>query len=127
MSDVILDASALLAVINEEQGAEIVTEHIPRVIMSTINVSECATILCNTGLSEQQSQLIISDLVSKAIDFNIEQAWLAARFYKETKKYGLSLGDRACLSLAKILKLPVLTADKAWAKLKLGIDIILIR
>jgi PIN domain nuclease of toxin-antitoxin system len=60
-------------------------------------------------------------------DFNIEQAIIAGSFISVTKDYGLSLGDRACLALAKYKNIPVLTADKTWTKLNLGIKIKLIR
>ncbi len=60
-------------------------------------------------------------------DFNIEQTIIAGSFISATKDYGLSLGDRACLALAKYKNIPVLTADKTWSKLNLGIKIKLIR
>jgi PIN domain nuclease of toxin-antitoxin system len=55
------------------------------------------------------------------------QPLIAARLREKTKKYGLSLGDRACLSLAKLKSFPVLTADKIWAKLSVGVEIKIIR
>ncbi len=65
--------------------------------------------------------------MNNVIPFNQMQAYETAKLKTLTKKYGLSLGDRACLALAKMKKIPVVTADRVWGKLELGIKIIVIR
>lgn len=59
--------------------------------------------------------------------FSESQAETAARLWLETRKYGLSLADRACLALALEKSLPVLTADRAWQQLQLEVDIRVVR
>lgn len=127
MNKVVLDASALLAVINQEPGSDIVEPYLSQALMSSVNVSEAATILCGIGMPITEAQELISSLIGQIEFFDNEQAFLTAHLREKTKQHGLSLGDRACLSLAKLKALPVLTADKVWANLVLGIDIKIIR
>ena len=61
------------------------------------------------------------------LPFTIEDAERAARMWPVTSKFGLSLGDRACLALALRLDLPVMTADRVWGKLQMGVEVQLIR
>lgn len=127
MNKVILDASALLALLQHEPGHEEVSKYLAYSLMSTVNVSEVAAILNNVGIPESELKNMISSLIAEIIPFDKEQAFLAAEIKKETKIYGLSLGDRACLALGKINNLPILSADKVWAKLDMGIKIHIIR
>jgi len=69
---------------------------------------------------------ILTDIIHEIVPFDTNHAYSTALMRKNTKKCGLSLGDRACLSLAKFMNLPILTADKAWMKADLDIKIILI-
>lgn len=124
---IVLDASALLAVINNEQGSELVEQYLPGVVMSSVNVSEAAAVLNGFGMPMAETQGLINSLIGHVEVFDHQQAFIAAGLREKTKKYGLSLGDRACLSLARIKNFPVLTADKIWAKLNLGIEIKIIR
>ena len=59
--------------------------------------------------------------------FDASQAEIASRLWSSSRKQGMSLGDRACLALAKEMSLPVLTADRAWKQLKLDLDIRILR
>lgn len=127
MSNVVLDASALLALIYQEPGHEIVAHAMPHAIMSAINISEVLTVLYSEGMPEQKADQEIVTLVKEIVDFDTEQARLSAKLRKLTKAQGLSFGDRACLALAKSLELPVLTADKIWTKINLDIKIKVIR
>lgn len=127
MNKSILDASALLALINQEKGYSKVEKVLPQAIMSSVNLSEVATILTSTGIPTNDIQSILSDLIQEIIPFDSELAYQTAALKLDTQKLGLSLGDRACLSLALIYKLPVFTADQIWKKLDLPIEINLIR
>lgn len=124
---IVLDASALLAVINNEPGSELVEECLPGVVMSSVNISEAAAVLNGFGMPTAETQELINSLIGQVEVFDHQQAFIAAQLREKTKKYGLSLGDRACLSLARLKNFPVLTADKIWAKLNLGIEIKIIR
>ena len=127
MNELIYDASALLTLINREKGYEVAEENIGNSIMSSVNISESATILIKVGFSIDDAKDIIGSIIKTQISFDNNHAYIAANLYAKTKKYGLSFGDRACLSLAIDKSLPLLTADKIWAKLDIGIDIQLIR
>lgn len=127
MKSVVLDASALIAAIFEEEGGQIVEQHLSHAILSTVNMAEVATYMLNHGIGSKEIYSSLSDLALETLDYTEKHAFLTAELRSKTKSKGLSLGDRACLSLAISEKLPVLTADRAWAKLDLGVKIQLIR
>lgn len=128
MNKAILDASALLALIKQEPGYKIVEELLGGIIMSSVNVSEVAAILLDSEMSIKECRTIIEPLVDTIVDFDAEQSFIAGDLKKHTKKLGLSLGDRACISLGAKLKLPVYTSDKIWSSLDMDlVDIKLIR
>lgn len=128
MNKVILDASALLALVKEETGADQVEKILGSIVMSCVNVSEVATILFNKEMSIQDFKDSILPLISTIVPFNQEQALITASLQKKTKFKGLSLGDRACIALGIHLQAPIYTADKIWADLALEhADIRLIR
>ena len=128
MNKVILDSSALLALIKNEEGSSVVEELLGSIIMSSINISEVASILLDSEMDTEQVSKAIEPFIDSIIDFDFEYSILCASLKKSTKHLGLSLGDRACISLGIKLELPIYTADKIWAELKLdNIDIRLIR
>lgn len=114
---IILDASALLALLQEEPGSDEVEQNLSHAVMSAVNYSEVLTILVKTGFDEEEAVTLITDMLHEIIPFDAEQAALVAFLYKETKKYGLSFGDRACLALGQLKQATVFTADKIWSKL----------
>lgn len=123
----VLDASALLALINAEPGAELVAAALADATIGTVNLAEVVTKLIELGIREQDAWAEASDLVPSVVDFDADLARRTARLRPPTRAFGLSLGDRACLALGESLRLPVLTADRAWQKLSLPVDIRLIR
>lgn len=128
MSKVILDASALLALLKNEPGADKVEPLLGQIVMSSINVSETASILLESEMNSQEVQECLLPLISEIVFFDEEQAFLAAELRKHTKNQGLSLGDRACISLGMKMNLPVYTADRVWKNLQLNnLEIKLIR
>ena len=127
MNEVVLDASALLVLINQEKGYQEVEESIANSCMSTVNMAEVAAILTKIGFTIDEARETITNIVNRIIEFDAKQACISASIYEKTKKFGLSLGDRACLSLGIDESLLILTADKVWSKLSLGIEIKLIR
>ena len=127
MNKVVLDASALLALIKNEKGADIVDKLLGSIIMSSINVSEVAAILLDSKMTMEECKECIEPFIQSIIPFDTDHSFLAASLKNTTKHLGLSLGDRACLALAIAYKLPVYTADKTWTKLKLDCEVILIR
>ena len=122
MDSVILDSSALLALINDETGGDVVKEVLPSAVMSSVNVAEVVGILmARYNTPKDEITIMINELIKGVIAFNTEQAFLTGTIESISRKnkLGLSLGDRACLALAESLNIPVYTADKAWSKLKI--------
>jgi ribonuclease VapC len=129
----VLDASAFLAYLRDEPGAEIVENAlINGCYISIINWVEVLSKIVDLGESPEEiiKRLRDEGLLQNSLEIiacNEEDAITIAKFRVLTKSAGLSLGDRACLALGKRLNLPVLTADKVWTSLSLGITITLIR
>ena len=116
----VLDASAVLAVLNGERGEKKVIPILAESAISSVNLTEVAAKLLEAGMDEAGARLAVSVLgIGEIVDFTEDFAWEAARLRPLTKQYGLSLGDRACLALSIKLKVPAITADKQWSKLKL--------
>lgn len=130
MNRIVLDTSALLAILNDEPGAEIFTRHIDLLesaTMSTVNISEAYGTLVRSGIRSEDAWRALIASVPQAADFDMEQAQIAGDLLPQTRSLGLSLGDRACLALGIALKAPVYTADRAWKGLRLGVSIHVIR
>lgn len=124
---VVLDPSAVLAWIHTESGEDVVDPVLPTAIMSTVNWSELAQKLRQHGV---EPGLVMGRLQALGIvvePFTVEDALSTAELWGSTGTAGLSLGDRACLALAKRLALPAVTADQAWATFELGPEVRLIR
>lgn len=127
MNKVILDASALLALLNNETGANTVRELLPDAMISTVNLAEVVTRFSLLGMPEEQIRDVLNLLGLDIISFDEEQAFLAGLFAVETYSLGLSLGDRVCLALASLIGATAITADRVWNNLNLGVRIQLIR
>jgi PIN domain nuclease of toxin-antitoxin system len=126
VDECVIDASAALALLRREAGWEAVARLESRVI-STVNLAEVGSYLMNDGYAHSEMAFVVSGLEARLEAFDREHAFEAARLRPLTKSAGLSLGDRACLALARLRALPVMTADRAWAHLDLGIRVMLIR
>ena len=129
---VVLDASAVLALVHAEPGAEYVADAFGDAVMSTVNWAEVvarvrgeATNGGGAGPSALRFELCALGL--RLEEFSAEQADMAGELRRSTREFGLSLGDRACLALALVRGEPVLTADRAWRRLSLEAQIELIR
>ncbi len=127
MPKTVIDASALLALLNGEPGADIVTETLPDGVISAVNLSEVIAKLCDAGMPEKAVRQALQPLGLEIVPFDEEQSYQAGLLRPSTKDLGISSGDRACLSLAKMLGAAALTADRAWAGLSVGVTIKLIR
>jgi ribonuclease VapC len=128
MSKVVLDASALLAILNQEPGAEKLTpELLSRAAMSTVNLAEVHGKLVGRGVRPDDAWDAVLSIVREVVPFAPEHARLAGNLVAQTRPLGLSLGDRACLTLGLSLKSPVYTADRSWKRLKVGVRVHVIR
>lgn len=126
---VVLDASALLALLNREPGYERVESHVLRegAVMSAVNLSEVVAKNADRGIPASSTMSFFYLLGIELHAFQAEDAEEAGRLRAMTKSLGLSFADRACLALAVRLKLPVITADQMWGSLPLPIDVVQIR
>jgi PIN domain nuclease of toxin-antitoxin system len=127
LNDFVLDASALLTLLNAEKGADLVQELLPRAVISSVNLAEVVTRLSLLKMPEIEIHEILDPLGLEIIPFDENQAFQAGVLSKITQSLGLSLGDRACLALAVTTHKNVVTADRIWKELKLGIEIQLVR
>jgi ribonuclease VapC len=127
MTKVVLDASALLAYIHGEPGAERVAAALDEAVISTVNLAEAVTKLVLTTGSRARTQRLIEEAEVDVVDFDESLALETGALAALTRARGLSLSDRACLALARREGAVALTADHAWRKVDLGIDIQLIR
>ncbi len=122
-----IDASALLALLFAEPGAETVADSIAAgAATSAVNLSEVATVLVRR---QKDPEKILGPVREQlAVEpFTDADALAAAALHPKTTGKGLSLGDRSCLALAQRLGVPALTAEHVWAELRLDIEVQLIR
>ena len=126
----VLDASALLALIQNEAGTNLVSNAITqgKAIISSVNLSEVIAKLAENGMLELEIVDFQNQLPVEVIYFNSAIALAAGLMRPATRQLGLSLGDRACLATAQTLgNLPVLTADRIWTELSVDFRITVLR
>jgi len=123
----VLDSSAVLAVVLNEPGAGLVKTGVKGVGISAVNLAEVVSKLSDQLFGKDQIDLIVGGLGLQVAPFDESQAIVAGQLRRATRHLGLSLGDRACLALAIREKAAVITADRSWAGLDLGIEIKVIR
>jgi ribonuclease VapC len=112
----VLDASAVLCLLKGEKGTDRVIEVLPRSSISAVNLSEVYAKLADAGGSEEKVVHAIGVLHLKVEPFDAEQCRDAGMLRPATKSLGLSLGDRACLALARREKATAVTADQIWSQ-----------
>lgn len=124
----VLDASAVLALLYAEPGADAVADHVAggTAVIGTVNLAEVATILTRHGHDPVAVLTALRAQVQIAA-FTDADALTTAQLYPHVSGKGLSLGDRACLALAQRLDAPAVTAEHVWAELHLNITIINVR
>ena len=124
---VVLDASALLALLNSEPGSETVEESLSAAAVSAVNLSEVVSKLSERGMPVAVIHSALDGLGLDVHPFDTASAYSAGTLRPATRGLGLSLGDRACLALGLALSASVLTTDRNWKKLKIGAKIRVIR
>jgi len=127
MSEVVLDTSAILAVLQQEQGADTVLALTDNAIVSAVNAAEVQAKMIRDGVPPEKALTALQICVQLIVAFDATQAESAATLILLTKPYGLSLGERACLALGLARNCPVYTADRAWAQLQVGVEVRLVR
>lgn len=114
---VVLDSSAVLAMLNEEPGAERVAAALTSAVIGAVNLAEVVTKLRESGLDQAEADEVVGLFNLDIRPLTAKQAIAIGHLRPATRSLGLSLGDRACLALAAELGTAALTADRDWAKL----------
>jgi len=128
MSRIILDASAIHAVIHQEPGHEKLTSSLlAKAVASAVNLAEVQSKLVARGWPSDEAWEDATSPVREVVPFSEEHARIAGDLILQTRHLGLSLGDRACLALGIALKAPVYTADTRWKSLGLSVRVHAIR
>lgn len=125
----VIDASALLCLVLGEPGADRVTAALEAgdCMISAVNLSETAAKLDEAGVPAGEIEGLARSLRLRVEPFDETQAVGCALLRKSTRSLGLSLGDRACLSLARLRNAVALTADRSWVRAKVGVKVDLVR
>ncbi len=123
----VLDASALLALIQGEPGARRVRAVVREAALSSVNLTEVVTKLVTKGMLLEEVHEILDGIELRVHAHDEQLAIDAGAMSAETQRLGLSLGDRACLALARRLGATALTTDRAWGRVDVGVAIEVIR
>jgi ribonuclease VapC len=123
----VLDASAVLAWLVQERGAEVVAEYLPRAVVSTVNLSEVLYRGQSLGKNVVTLPARLGHLGVRVEPFTGEDALLATDIFARDHRRVLSLADRCCLATAIRLGLPAITDDRAWSTLDLSVEVLTFR
>ncbi len=123
----VLDSSAVLALLSLEVGYQRVAELLDRSVISSVNLAETINKLAQKASADEVRQLL-RPLELQIEDWSEDLAYRSAEFTRFNKSHGLSLGDRACLTLAKHLRATAVTSDRTWRRIpSLGVPIMIFR
>jgi len=127
MTETVLDSSAVLASIQHEPGADIVDAALAGSVLSVINLAEVVSKLISRGFPDAEAVIAGRQFGAGLVDVDEDQAAIAGTIHAATRRAGISMADAFCLALATQRGSPVLTADRAWKALDLGVEVTLIR
>ena len=127
MADAVVDSSAVLADFNGEPGGDAVRAISGSAFISAVNFTEVISKLIEWGFSPEEARLAAEGAEYKIAVADQPRAAAAGMLHAVTRGKGVSLGDRFCLALAAELELAVLTADRRWTTLDIGVEVTLIR
>jgi ribonuclease VapC len=128
MIEYILDSTALIALVGSESGSQRIADLLENSAVSAVNLAETANKLLEKGFSQAEVRESLAKLELKVEDWSEAMAYRSAEFTQYNKSHGLSLGDRACLTLAKHLRATAVTSDRTWSrKPALGVPIMIFR
>lgn len=129
MTSVVLDASAVIALLKGERGGKKVAEALADAAIGVINHAEVVSHYVHLGAPIEEVRTMLGALPMTIIPADEALAWEAGALRSATSEAGLSLGDRFCLALAKRLQVPVYTADRVWKDVAaaVGVKVTMIR
>ena len=120
---IVFDSSVVIAILKQEVGYQNAEFFLEDALISAVNYAEVVECITRLGYANEEIKVVLQKFPFKVISLNHSLAEAIGLMSRETKKYGLSLGDRACLALAIDKQLPVLTADRVWANLDVPIEV----
>jgi PIN domain nuclease of toxin-antitoxin system len=124
LNKVVFDSSAFIALLAKEKSYSFLRSHLKNAIISAVSLADVYKYCIEEQNLTKDDCLKLTELSGlKVIEFCNEQALISAYIISQTKPYGLSLGDRACLALALYKKSPIVTCDKIWERVKLNVEI----
>lgn len=127
MTSVVLDASALIAFLRSEPGADTVRKHLSGALISAVNYSEVLKKTTEIGGDAKVVHAHVTSLPLRIVPFDSEDAAVTASLYPQAKPHGLSMADRCCLALGVRSRANVLTTDADMAEVELPVKVLLIR
>jgi PIN domain nuclease of toxin-antitoxin system len=127
LNRVVLDASALLALLNGEPGAQEVEQAIPGAAINAVNLSEVVAKLADSGMPKKAVLQALEGIELEIHPLDVALAYETGFLRPQTRSLGLSFGDRACVATGKHLGVPVLTTDRNWKTLDVGVEVRVIR
>lgn len=128
MPRTVFDASAVIAWLRQESGAEVIQRYLDQATISAVNFQEAAKELLEQGMEIEEAATTLAELRLEVLPHDAEDALLAASLAPATKKFGRGLGDRSCMALAIRLGVPAITTDRTWAQIEApGLEVILAR
>ena len=129
MTTIILDASTLIALLKHEPGGDMVANAIGDSKITAINYAEVISHFCHAGMPTIEVDAMLRPLPMVVVSADEKLARLAGHLRTMTSSAGLSLGDRFCVALAQLEKLPAWTSDRNWQTLAeaVQVEITLIR
>jgi PIN domain nuclease of toxin-antitoxin system len=126
-AEAVLDASALLAWLVQERGADVVAGYLPRAVITAVNLSEVLYRGQRLGRNVITLPARLGHLGLRVEPFTADDALLVTAIYARDRHHLLSLADRCCLATAIRLRLPAVTVDRAWLTLDLGVEVLAFR
>jgi len=127
VSSVVLDASAILAVVHRENGYRKVVSHLEGGLVSAVNYAEVLKKAVENGMDLLAARLFLQSLAVVVVPFDQIQAAETARLWPLTRSHGLSFADRACLALGILQEAAVITGDSGMREIELPLKIIMFR
>jgi ribonuclease VapC len=125
---IVVDASAVIALLRNEVGSDRIETYMGDALISSVNLQEVIKALLQRGITIGTARKIVDGLHLEVRAHAAEHAYAAAALDQHTRTFGSGLGDRTCMALAIAEGLPVLTTDKAWAKIAIpGLSVVLAR
>ena len=122
-----LDTSALITMMRDAPGGSVVGVQIRQAAVSAVNWTEVVDDCRAHGIDPDKLRRDLESIGLAILPFTSEDARQAANFWDPSRKIRLSLSDRACLALASRLEVPVMTANRAWKHLSVGVEVRLLR